>query len=478
MPEQRFKQFATQFTQEQFADATLLEAEAKKYLTSDPELAKKIQARADALKENQKKYQALQLKIEQEKKENQIEANKIDADKKPVVVSMPEPKIEIPSMVSPSKSLKRKEKTIKEKAQGMMRSGLFIFIFLPTFIFSIYQLLIASPRYESQSQLIVQQPDSMATMDASMAILSGLGGGASSTDTELVKAYIYSSDMVAFLNQELNLREHYSESGSDYFSRFHSDESKEAFLEYYKKHITVAIDEKSGVITVLSQAFTPEKANQITKKIVARAEWYINSIGHHLASEQLTFIKKEHELVELRLQEAQSQLLNFQRKHSLLDPTAEGASMQQITYSIEGELATKETELKALTSIMSLKAPQVVAIKNEIKALKNQLKIERSKLTESGKATLSVSEILSKYTDLKIKVELALQGYTSSQVSLEKSRIEAYRQIKYLIVVEKATVPESHKYPDTFYNITLFFALSLIIFAIGRIITMTIQELR
>lgn len=371
-----------------------------------------------------------------------------------------------------------KNSELKIRLNKILKNKLFVFILIPTFIFSFYQLLIAAPRYESQSQLIVQQPDSMATMDASMAILSGLGGGASSTDTELVKAYVYSSDMVEFLNQKLDLRTHYSESGADYFSRFHSDESKEDFLEYYKKHITVAIDEKSGVITVFSQAFTPEKANQITKTIVARAEWYINSIGHHLASEQLTFIKKEHELVEQRLQEAQSQLLNFQRKHSLLDPTAEGASMQQITYSIEGELATKETELKALTSIMSLKAPQVVTIKNEIKALKNQLKIERSKLTESGKATLSVSEILSKYTDLKIKVELALQAYTSSQVSLEKSRIEAYRQIKYLIVVEKATEPESHKYPNSFYNITLFFALSLIIFAIGRIVAMTVQELR
>lgn len=47
----------------------------------------------------------------------------------------------------------------------------------------------ASERYESQARVIVQQPDGMATMDASMALLSGLGMPTSSgSDAELVKA--------------------------------------------------------------------------------------------------------------------------------------------------------------------------------------------------------------------------------------------------------------------------------------------------
>jgi capsular polysaccharide transport system permease protein len=75
-------------------------------------------------------------------------------------------------------------------------------------------------------------------------------------------------------------------------------------------------------------------------------------------------------------------------------------------------------------------------------------------------------------------MELAIQAYTSSQISLEKSRIEAYRQIKYLIVVEKATLSQESKYPDVFYNISLFVLLFSLVFGIGKIVISTIQELK
>jgi capsular polysaccharide transport system permease protein len=127
---------------------------------------------------------------------------------------------------------------------------------------------------------------------------------------------------------------------------------------------------------------------------------------------------------------------------------------------------------------MSAKSPQVLALKNELNALEAQLKSERSKLAQSGKEDISVSELLAKFTDYKVQMELALQAYTSSQISLEKSRIEAYRQIKYLIVVEKATLSEESKYPDVLYNISLFLLLLSLLFGIGKIIVSTIQELK
>jgi capsular polysaccharide transport system permease protein len=91
---------------------------------------------------------------------------------------------------------------------------------------------------------------------------------------------------------------------------------------------------------------------------------------------------------------------------------------------------------------------------------------------------LSVSQILAKFSDYKINMELALQAYTSSQVSLEKSRIEAYRQLKYLVTVESPTNPQDAKYPEVLYNISLFLVVTLMIFGIGRIIIATVTELR
>jgi capsular polysaccharide transport system permease protein len=197
-----------------------------------------------------------------------------------------------------------------------------------------------------------------------------------------------------------------------------------------------------------------------------------------LAEAQLVFINGEHQLVENKLSEAQTNLLLFQQQYNLLDPTAEGMAMQQITYGLEGQIAAKEAELKTLSSIMSKASPQVLRANTELQALKEQLLVERSKLATDGTESVGVGEIMAQFTDLKIKMELALQAYTASQVSLDKSRIEAYKQMKFLIVVESATLPEDNRYPDTIYNITLFFILVSMVYAIGRIIILTIKELK
>ncbi|WMS91282.1 lipopolysaccharide biosynthesis protein [Pseudoalteromonas sp. HL-AS1] len=361
----------------------------------------------------------------------------------------------------------------------------FVLLVVPFILFAFYQLVLAAPRYESRAQLIIQQPDGMATMDPSMALLSGLGvGGNSTADTEIAKAYIHSQDMLNYLQAHNNLKAHYQEHG-DIFTGLSSNASSEDLLSYYIDHTTIEIDEDSGVLKILAQGFTPEFANTLTQTIVNRAEWYINSIGHQLADAQLKFIRLEHAKVEQRLRDAQKNTLAFQQKNNLLDPEAEGMALQQITYGLEGKIATKSAELKGLRSTMTEKAPQVVMLASELSALKTQLELERDRLsTQQGTNSniknngTSVSEVLAQFSDLKIELELALKGYTSSEVSLDKARIEAYRQLKYLVVVESATLPQDSKYPDTLYNILLFAVLQLMLFGIGKIILATVKELR
>lgn len=457
----RFNAFKTSHTQAQLSNTAFLSAKAEQLESSDPELSKRIYERVENLKI-----------LEARSNQTHPITSRVDAPDTTIAE-------EKTSDQKPDSEALENNKRLTQKLKVWLKTPFSLFVLVPTLVFAFYQTIWASERYESQAKVIVQQPDATATMDASMAILSGLGvstkGG---SDTELVKAYIYSNDMLLYLEDALSLRAHFSSSDIDYFSRIHDSDTKEDVIEYYRKRVKAEIEDKSGVISVHAQGFTPEFAQKLANTIVDRSEWYINSIGHQLAEAQLKFIQGEHALVEDKLQQAQTKLLNFQQKYNLLDPTAEGMAVQQIAYELEGKITQKEAELKGLRSIMSVKAPRVVALNNELSALRAQLDSERSKLVQNGDEKTSVSEILAQFTDLKITTELALKAYTSSQVSLEKSRIEAYRKLKYLIVVEAATVPEDSKYPDTFYNITLFAILASMLFAIGKIIISTIHELK
>tara|TARA_R110001583_G_scaffold191347_1_gene356428 strand:- start:2051 stop:3505 length:1455 start_codon:yes stop_codon:yes gene_type:complete len=384
-------------------------------------------------------------------------------------------------------------KELKDKAESFKKSKLALklrstlgLVLVPLFLFSFYQIIWASDRYESQTGLIVKEPDNSSTLDPSMALIVGLGGTPTNTDTELVKAYIHSNDMLLYLEQQLGVIEHFSDDNIDYFSRLESNASRESILRFYIDKVKIEIDDKSGVISVFAQAFSPVFAQSMTQYIIERSEWFINEISHELAKKQLLFVQNEHTITEQRLQKAKSKLLTFQRKYNLLDPEAEGMAAQEITYKLEAEIAAKQAQLNTLESSMSSNAPAVINASSELSSLKNQLNMQRSKLTRSTEATLesidnetdSVGEILSKFTDYRIDMEFALQAYSASKISLEKSRIEAYRQIKYLVVVESPVLPQEAKYPHAVYNISLFFVLQLMLIGILKIVIATVEELK
>lgn len=358
-----------------------------------------------------------------------------------------------------------------------------LIITLPFLIFSFYQIFVATDRYESRVQVIVKSPDSVSTLDPTLAMLSGLGGTSTTGDNELLKAYIYSMDLVNYLENTLNLKEHYSNDDVDFISRLSANSSKEDFLAYFKKRVIVENDDVSGVLTINVQGFSPIYTQKIAQAIAERSENYINTISNNLAKSQLTFVLNEHEMTEQRLQKAKTKILTFQRQYNLLDPEAEGMALQKITYDLEGQIAVKRAEIRTLRSAMSENAPQVMQVRAQLNSLKEQLEVERERLTSeersaNGEENKGVGEILSEFSKLKIELEFALQAYASSQVSLEKSRVEAYRQIKYLIMVESPILPEDAKYPSVLYNLMLFLAATLMMYGIGRIIVATVNELR
>ncbi|WP_196137727.1 lipopolysaccharide biosynthesis protein [Aliikangiella sp. G2MR2-5] len=350
-------------------------------------------------------------------------------------------------------------------------------VIIPTIIFALYQALWASERYESTAQVFVKQPDSYSSMTPEMALLSGIGLSSGDNDSKLVETYIYSMDMLSYLEEQIKLREHYSNSSIDFFSRLHDWESKEDFLEYYLRHIEVLLVQDSTILEVRVQAYSSEFAHKLNKAIITRAEWFINSVSHDLAKEQIEFIGNEHKKWINNLKESQNRLLEYQQKYGLLDPSAEGMALQSIAYNLEGQIASKQAELIAAEKFMHHEAQEVITIKNQLFALQEQLKNERERLTMERGDGKAVSEVIAKFSDLKAEFELSMQAYTASLASLEKAKVEAYRQIKFLVIVEQPTLPEASAYPTVIYNVFLFLLVLSLSFGIVRLIWATVQEL-
>ncbi|WP_238322351.1 hypothetical protein [Vibrio mexicanus] len=174
--EERFQSLREALSAQEFNSTDFLESKAKSLKPSDPLLAQRILVRVKNLQENQKKKsvsEGLELKIERKPSQDggglTLKSNQASSSNEELLQVESRPYI---------------------KMQKWISANLFlILVVLPTVIFALYQNFWASDRYDSQAQVIVQQPDGMATMDTSMALLTGLGvGSAAVSDTELVKA--------------------------------------------------------------------------------------------------------------------------------------------------------------------------------------------------------------------------------------------------------------------------------------------------
>ncbi|GGW72801.1 capsule biosynthesis protein [Alteromonas halophila] len=354
-----------------------------------------------------------------------------------------------------------------------------LLLVLPWLIYALYLVLMAAPQYESQSQLIVKSSDGTSSFDPSALMLSSVASSGLSNDSDLVEAFMLSSDMLTYLDQELNLREHYRSDEADLFSALSPFATKEDFLQYYLSHIDVTVDSTSSVITVKTRGFTPEYAQKINQAMVSRAEAFINEINNDLAKSKLTFARQEHQIVEEKLQATKTELLQFQAKYNVLDPMAEGAAFQQIAFSLEATLAQKKAELNTLSTMMSGNAPEMQNIKRQISAIQRQIQEQKQKLSDKdGRAgDLSVSELMAQYSNMKVELELAIQAYSASLVSLENTRVETYEKLQHLVTVERPTLPEDNQYPEIIYNLALFGVILLLFYGIARIVVATIREL-
>ncbi len=352
-------------------------------------------------------------------------------------------------------------------------------LLLPWIIYAIYLVLLASPQYESQSQLIVKSSDGSSSFDPAAMMLSSVAGSASANESQLVEAYILSNDMLTYLQQSLALREHYHEQASDWFSGLDDEASGEEFLQYYLNHVEVTVDSTSSVITLKTRAFTEAFAQQINQAIVSKAEDFINQINNNLAKSKLSFAKSEHQIVEDKLKQAKTELLAFQAKYDVLDPSAEGAAFQQITFSLEATLAQKKAELNTMRKMMTEAAPDIINVKRQIEALQEQIGQQKEKISESNAngEQLSVSELIASYSNLQVQLQLALQAYSASLMTLENARVETYQRLQHLVTIESPTLPDDNQYPKVAYNLTLFAVVLLLIYGIVRIVIATVREL-
>ncbi len=347
----------------------------------------------------------------------------------------------------------------------------------PTALCFLYLGLIASAGYVSRAQVMIEEEATPAAAGAELALgLFSVRGGRSKQDALLVERFMASRTMLEWLDRRLDLRQHFSSDAVDWLGRLGADASEEDFLKFYRDHLRVSIDDESLILDVEFIAHDPGFAQRVTQALVERSESFVNEVSRELAQQQLAFMNAQVDSAHGRLKDASRDLIQLQRQNEVFSPQRESEAVGEILAGLEVELSKQRTQLKALSAFLNPEAPDVVAARQRIQALEDQVRQERGRLV--GKESEGLNELMLAYQDAEVNMRLATELYKSALASLESTRLDAVRKVKYLVSVDLPSLPDSAEHPRAAYwTVTVFVMLNLIFF-VANLIVATIQDHR
>lgn len=358
---------------------------------------------------------------------------------------------------------------------AMLRRGLFGLALAASVLAAVYWGLIASDRYVSEAQVIVQRTDlsAGASMDFS-SLLSGAGVG-NRSDQLLLRNYLLSPDMLDKLDARLDLRAHYADRNRDPFSRMWSTSlSKEWFHQHYLSRVSVELDEYSGVLVIKAQGYDPKMARAITAMLVEEGERMMNEMAHKLARDQVAFVEKQVAEMAERFHRTRQVVLEYQNRKGMVAPEKMAETLAGAINALEAQRTELQTRRTALLGYLSPTAPGVVELDMQIGAIDKQLKLEQSRLAAPKGKTLNST--VEEYQRLVMEAKFAEDVYRTSLVALEKGRVEATRNLKKVSTLQSPTLPEYALEPRRIYNIIVFILVTLLIAGVAHLLAAIIRD--
>lgn len=351
-----------------------------------------------------------------------------------------------------------------------------VLVAVPMLLATLYFAVFAANRYVSESTVALQHASSdLSSLPGAALLLAGLSSP-SRSEALYLRQYMQSLALLKALDAKLELRKNFEAEKLDWFARLWRGASQESFLDYFRNRVDVTVDEASATITVRVQGFDPVFAQTLNRAILKEGELFVNEMSHSLAREKLRFAESELERAAEHLQASTTEVLAFQSRYGLLDPSIDAQASGAMSAQMQASITKSEAEVRGLRSFMTEDAPQVRALRAQIKATQAQLEVERARATGSGEQSERLGALTIEFKSLRMRAEFALDAYKVALVATEGARMEATRKLTSLIVIEPATLPETAEYPRRLYNLVTLLVVCLLLYAVARLVIATIRE--
>lgn len=326
-----------------------------------------------------------------------------------------------------------------------------IFVFCPTLLVFCYLLFLYSNMYISHSMFAIRSGGLQPASDNSAlgGLLSSYLPG-SSSDSQIVLAFITSQQMLAHVGAELDLLSHYADPGRDIWSRLRQKPTRESLLAYWQWMVKPSFDLEKGVICVEVKAYTPEMAQAVNRAILRHSEALVNDMNSRARADALRLASEEVNRAEQQVTKAAATMRHFRDAKSLLDPAATAKGLETVIAGLEAEAAKTSAELEAAKKTVRSDSLIVTEIRNRLHSLQTQIERENARLAGLDVESNPLSSLVGEFTALRMEEEFANKQLVSAMNMYELARIQAVAQSRYVTPIQPPTMAEESEYPRPF----------------------------
>lgn len=348
-------------------------------------------------------------------------------------------------------------------------------VIVPTLLATIYYGLIATDIYTSEARFVIKSPDKKQAQLSSLASLiqtTGLSSGQEQSNEVL--EFVRSRNALKALEQETDIRSKFSSHG-DALSRFprpFSEASFENLYKYYGKMVNADLDPETGTAIVTVNAFTPDDAYQINRKLLDLSEGMVNRLNARAQTKAITEAQKQVDLATSRAKEARLELARYRNSQELIDPSKQAVGVIELA----NELIAQRVALQAQLDLMQRVAPEnpsIPSLRSRINALSVQISAQDHRVVGADKGIVSK---LGGYENLLVEQEFATESLNVANAALVQARAEAQRQQFYLERIVDPNVPDMPLLPSRLLSILTVAAAATCLYFIGWMLIVGILE--
>ena len=356
----------------------------------------------------------------------------------------------------------------------LLAARMLVFVLLPTIMAGWYFYRIATPMYAIKAEFVIQQAGPANSGGSLGGLFSGMGI-ATSQDSIAVQGYLQSREAMARLEKDLGFREHFQQPGIDPLQRLAPDATLEAAYALYKRFVKISYDPTEGIIRMEVVAADPDIAADWARQLISYSEEQIDHLTQRLRADQMRDTQTGYDKAQTNLAASQLRLVELQEKYKIISSEAEVGLLTSQISALESQLMQERLSLAQMESNETPNQARMEPIKRRITTLEDETAQLRAKMTESSAGETSLADVqgqlLVAQSDLQTRQMILAQALQS----METSRVEANRQVRYLSLAVTPTPTDAPAYPRAFEN-TL--ATLLIMLGIYLMVSMTVAILR